>query len=94
MTSEMITDRKQSNEKTRPSVITKTLIIIGGIFGIHPLLIIISLPLYLTGVIILWLNKNISRKLKLKWTIYPIICIISVWLIIIISTFIYKKIFL
>ena len=78
-----IIDQEKLDQKYSPSVFIKTLIIVGAIFGIHPFAIIISFPLYFSGVIMLWVDKKIPRKSKLKWTIYPILGIISFWAIIV-----------
>lgn len=59
----------------------RVLIILGTIFGIHPFLIIISTPLYFSGVILLWVKIDIKRNLKLKWTLYPLIVIICIWIL-------------
>ena len=83
MTDTTIIDQEKLDQKSSPSGLIKTLIIVGAIFGIHPFAIIISFPLYFSGVTMLWVNKKPPKKSKLKWTIYPILGILSVWAIIV-----------
>ena len=69
--------------------ISKVLIVIGAIIGIHPLAVFFSIPLYSLGLVGLWTSKTRSRESKLRWTIYPLIGIIIAWILILVGTWIY-----
>ena len=72
--------------KNKKLTIGKVLVIIGSVFGIHPFAVILSLPLYLIGQIIIWKSKYLSRRNKILWTIMPIFLILIIWSIIMIIT--------
>lgn len=72
--------------KNKKLTIGKVLVIIGSVFGIHPFAVILSLPLYLIGQIIIWKSKYLSRRNKILWTIIPIFLILIIWSIIMIIT--------
>lgn len=57
----------------------KTIIILGTLLGIHPFALPVSLILYGSGNTILILNKKITRAVKTKWLVLPIIFIIMTW---------------
>ena len=78
-------------EKT-PKIISfgKFLIVLGAIFGIHPFLVIISVPVYVIGLLIIWKSTVVSRKRKITWTIAPLFGILIVWILIVISTLIFE----
>ncbi|QHI37773.1 hypothetical protein IMCC3317_31550 [Kordia antarctica] len=77
--------------KTTHKIISfgKFLIVLGAIFGIHPFAVIISIPLYVIGLIIIWKSTIVSRKRKIIWTIAPVFGIFIVWILIILITLIF-----
>jgi len=71
-------------DKTR--IIGKVLVILGSVFGIHPFAILLSIPLYFIGQIIIWKSKHISQRTKILWTVIPIVSILIIWSLIMIIT--------
>lgn len=66
-------------------VLARCLIIIGSIIGIVPLAIYLSLPIYLSGVFLLFKSSKVKR-IRLYWTILPLIGIMLVWAIIFVTS--------
>jgi len=89
MKNSTVIDSDKIIKNHKPSSLTKFLIITGAFFGIHPWAIIISIPLFSIGLIRLWRNIDLNKKLKLKWTLYPLLIIVSIWILIITIVVIY-----
>jgi len=67
-------------------IIGKVLVIIGSVIGIHPFLVILSIPLYLIGQIVIWTSKHMSQRKKILWTVVPILSILAIWSAILLIT--------
>lgn len=93
MNNHEVLDKEIKYPTTRLFKIIKVLIITGAVFGIHPWFIIISAPLYFLGVVILWVKVDLKRKVKLKWTLYPLLGVPCAWAIIFLVGFLIKYVF-
>ena len=90
MTYKTVIDNEGLIKTKNPPGLTQTLILVGAFFGIHPWAIIISMPLYTIGLVLLWRNKALIKKAKLKWTFLPILGIFIIWAIIVLLLVIYE----
>ena len=57
----------------------KVLIVSGAVIGIVPLAVLFSVPLYSTGLFLLW-GTSMDQKRKFAWTFIPLFVIIAVWI--------------
>jgi len=61
--------------------IGKVCLVVGALIGIVPLLVFLSLPIYIIGCIIILKSKMVKRE-KVMWVVMPLIAILAVWFII------------
>ena len=87
-----VLDKEIKHPPTRLFKFIKVLIITGATFGILPWFIIISAPLYFLGVVLLWVKVDLKRKVKLKWTFYPLLGILCAWVVIILIAFLFEHV--
>ena len=72
--------------KKTKSIVAKVILITSAIVGISPFMVLISLPLYIIGVILIGTSKSVNTNDKILWVIIPLIVVSSVWILIKLST--------
>ena len=62
--------------------VARIFLIVGAIIGIHPFLVALSVPLYLTGLILLW-RSDVGSRLKLRWVLWTLAGVVIAWALIV-----------
>lgn len=65
----------------KKTTVAKALLILGGILGLVPLFLFISLPIYLVGAFLI-IKSDYSKKSKIIWIVVPLVIIVLVWSVI------------
>ncbi len=74
------------------SLISKAVIVLGGLTCLNPYTVIIGLPIYLLGVflLLLWVGDGLGKRQKIKWSIYPFLSIILIYIVVIGVVYLFK----
>lgn len=62
--------------------LARIFLLTGAIIGIHPFLVVLSVPLYLIGLVLLW-RSNVGPGVKLRWVLWTLAGIVIAWLLIV-----------
>lgn len=66
----------------------KILLIISAVIGIVPFFVYLSLPLYITGFILI-IKADIAKRAKVTWLLMPLLIIAFVWFLLYIVSSLY-----
>jgi len=66
--------------------IGQTCVIIATLFGLHPFMGLVSIPLSVIGMMIIWRSALVPHRSKLLWTFVPLVAISVIWVLVLIIT--------